>query len=79
MRGGRRWTRPPYKSIVLVAPMVMVLIGVGVYSQFRRTFTPKDEVGDDWSTDFSAREFGGTPLNPDERRTVATELAEAPN
>jgi phospholipid/cholesterol/gamma-HCH transport system substrate-binding protein len=37
-------TRPPYKTIGLVALMVMALIGVGVYLQFRGTLTPKTKL-----------------------------------
>ncbi len=36
--------RQPYETIGLVALMVMALIGIGVYLQFRGTFTPKTKL-----------------------------------
>ena len=44
MEHRRRGTRPPYKTIGLVALMVMTLILFGLYSQFRGTFTPKTKL-----------------------------------
>jgi phospholipid/cholesterol/gamma-HCH transport system substrate-binding protein len=41
MRRGRRRKRPPYKTIGLVALMVMVFACLGSYLQFRGEFTPK--------------------------------------
>jgi hypothetical protein len=41
MRRGRRRKRPPYKTIGLVALMVMVFACPGLYLQFRGEFTPK--------------------------------------
>ncbi|WP_454560884.1 MCE family protein [Mycobacterium haemophilum] len=41
----RRWgARPPYKAIGLVSLMVMALIGLGVYVQFRGDLTPKTKL-----------------------------------
>jgi hypothetical protein len=37
MERRRRGTRPPYKVIGPVTLMVMALIGIGVYLQFRET------------------------------------------
>ncbi len=41
MERGRRWKRPPYKTVGLVTIVVMGLVGLALYSQFRGDLTPK--------------------------------------